>query len=316
MVNIIIPAWNCADTLGKALSSLMSQTKSMFIVTIVNDNSDEELDEIVEQYRAFLNIRYIKNKENLGPGPARQIGIDSDNQCDYVMFLDSDDILYPRAVEILYRDAKLYGVDVIYSNIAVERGGALVGSLSLGKNTTWTHGKIYRKKFLVENNIRFPDTQLYNEDSYFNLVCNLLAKNKRFINETTYLWRNCKTSLTRSKDGKFIFDHNIDYLLMQIWALEKVISSNITNEALGATIANIFNAYQIELIIDAENLKRYNINEKLRSLFSKSEITTLIHNYKTHEYIIKNLKQGHDGKDYFYFKQSFKQWYSLLDLPV
>mgnify|MGYP000897026105 CR=1 FL=1 len=120
MVNVIIPTYKARETLPKTLDSLVAQTKDMFLVTIVQDGDGEDYSDIVAEYkRRGLKI-FLLQKENGGPGTARQYGMDCTKMCDYVMFLDSDDMLTPRAVEILYREAKRNNADVISSTFIAE----------------------------------------------------------------------------------------------------------------------------------------------------------------------------------------------------
>ena len=69
-------------------------------VVIVDDNSTEDFLDIIETFKQSLNIKYLRNITNLGCGGSRQVGIDfiglSDN---YILFLDSDDILLPNAIQ-------------------------------------------------------------------------------------------------------------------------------------------------------------------------------------------------------------------------
>ena len=124
MLDIIIPAYKARDTLPQALDSLVTQTKKMFIVTIVQDCDDEDYTDIVEEYtRRGLNIKLITTPENIGPGLARQFGMDQEKMCDYCIFVDADDLLNPRAVEILYTEAKKQNADIVLSDFYAERHG-------------------------------------------------------------------------------------------------------------------------------------------------------------------------------------------------
>ena len=121
IVNIIIPTYRARDTLPSTLDSLVSQTKKLFLVTIVQDGDGEDYSDIIAEYkRRGLKI-FLFQKENGGPGMARQYGMDKTQMCDYVMFVDSDDILNPRAVEVLYREAKLNNFDVLSSSFLAEK---------------------------------------------------------------------------------------------------------------------------------------------------------------------------------------------------
>lgn len=138
MVNLIIPIYESRKTLPKALDSLVAQTKDMFIVTLVQDGDGLDYSDIVEEYKRRGLKLYLLKKENGGQGSARQYGVDKTVMCDYVMFMDADDLLYPRAIDMLYREAKMHDFDVLASSFIAEQNNAPGFFLDV-KNTpvTW-----------------------------------------------------------------------------------------------------------------------------------------------------------------------------------
>lgn len=121
MLGIIIPIYKARDTLPKALDSLVAQTKTMFLVTLVQDCDGEDYSDIIEEYkRRGLHINLVQMEKNVGPGLARQRGIDVNERCEYLMFLDSDDMLLPEAVEVLTREISVNKADIAASSIIAE----------------------------------------------------------------------------------------------------------------------------------------------------------------------------------------------------
>lgn len=246
MVNIIIPTYKARETLPQALDSLVAQTKKMFLITIVQDCDDEDYTDIIKEYnRRGLQIRLIQTPHNGGPGYARQYGMDHTQMCDYCMFLDVDDMLYPRAVEVLYHEAKLKNADIISSSFMAEQNHSPALFMDV-ENTpvTWTHGKIYKLDYLRKNNIRFLDELRLNEDSYFNLVAINSTQNKFKIRETTYLWRDNPNSLTRDKsDGTFFMRSWEQYVYSQVMGLLNIerITGSVPPALMAATLNNMYN---------------------------------------------------------------------------
>lgn len=246
MVNVIIPTYNALNTLPDALDSLVAQTKKMFIVTIVQDCDGLDYTELIEEYRRRgLKIRHIYTPENLGPGGARQYGMDIDSMCDYFMFLDSDDMLYPRAIDALYREAKLHDADIICSDFAIETSYAPISYFHAGEGpVTWTHGKIYKAQYLRDNNIRFIDGLRLNEDSHFNLVAVNCAKKKYNLNELTYLWRDNKASLTRKDEDRLDYFSRSwwQYIQSQVQGLTDIsrIKGELDPQMTAATLNNMY----------------------------------------------------------------------------
>ena len=246
LVNIIIPTYKARETLPNALDSLVAQTKKMFMVTIVQDHDDEDYSDIIkEYYRRGLKIWLIQTPENVGPGRARQYGIDKTNMCDYCMFLDADDMLLPRAVEVLYHEAKLQDADLISSSFMVEQLHKPALFMDV-ENTpvTWTHGKIYKLDYLRKNNIRFLDELRLNEDSYFNLVAVNSTDKKFKVKEITYLWRDNPKSLTRDRTSSTFFERSWEqYIYSQVHGLIDIerITGKVGPNLVAATLNNMYN---------------------------------------------------------------------------
>jgi len=91
--SIIIPVFNRPDEVDELLMSLTEQTVTDFEVVIVEDGSKTPCQEVVDKYKDQLHLIY-KYKENGGPGPARNYGVERAHG-DYVIILDSDCVLPP-----------------------------------------------------------------------------------------------------------------------------------------------------------------------------------------------------------------------------
>ena len=310
MLNIIIPTYKAKDTLPKALDSLVSQTKSMFLITIVQDCDDEDYSNIISEYRnRGLHISLLKTPENGGAGVARQFGIDNLVNIDYCMFLDADDMLMPRAAEVLYTEAKKNDADLISSDIYVERGHALGEHWDCEKMPiTWCHGKIYKLDYLKNNNIRFLPNIRYNEDSYFNLVAVNSTKKKFMVKELTYLWRDNKNSVTRlgRETEEFFKKSWIQYIDGQIAGIKKIkeITGEISPAAIGCSMVNIY-----DQCMKADYLE-YDINLPQLLEFGKTSLIKETLDSKDFWKIIKSRVKACDtfNNDLIFYKIRFCDW--------
>ena len=88
-VSIIIPAYNRAKVLPRAINSVLTQTYQDFEIIIVDDCSRDNTDKIIKQF-TDPRIRYIKHKHNKGGNAARNTGI-KEARGEFIAFLDSDD---------------------------------------------------------------------------------------------------------------------------------------------------------------------------------------------------------------------------------
>lgn len=89
LVSVVIPAYNSANRIHLALDSALAQDVPLEII-VINDCSRDNLDEVMERYLQFPQIRYFKNPENLRVAATRNRGVSLARGA-YVAFLDSDD---------------------------------------------------------------------------------------------------------------------------------------------------------------------------------------------------------------------------------
>jgi hypothetical protein len=109
-VSIIIPLYNKAPYVKRALDSICAQTFSDFEVIVVDDGSTDGGARIVESYRANARVRLI-TQPNAGPGPARNRGI-AEAHGEIIAFLDADDEWLPDYLSESLRLLDGYGPEV------------------------------------------------------------------------------------------------------------------------------------------------------------------------------------------------------------
>lgn len=89
LFSVIIPLYNKADTIERALKSVRAQTHHDFEVVVVDDGSTDNSAEIVERFEGLDRLRLIR-QENAGVSAARNRGVEV-AQGEYAAFLDADD---------------------------------------------------------------------------------------------------------------------------------------------------------------------------------------------------------------------------------
>jgi len=98
--SVIIPTYDRADRVTRAVSSVLAQTYPDFELIVVDDGSE---DETLPALRPFLDrIRLIRHERNLGVSAARNAGIRA-SRAPLVAFLDSDDRWLPEKLEVQAR---------------------------------------------------------------------------------------------------------------------------------------------------------------------------------------------------------------------
>ena len=176
-IDVIVPAHRAHETIGRTLESVAEQTIAGDLVVIIVDDKCPEGDyrDAVAPFLSCLNIKLIRLPDNLGPGGARQAGIDASDS-PYFTCIDADDAYTgPYSLEHLR--------NIMEGNSSVQRcGGALVFMDHTGrperqsKGGVSMDGKLYRRSFIRRYGIRFNGTRS-NEDFGYNLAVKLLCNN-------------------------------------------------------------------------------------------------------------------------------------------
>jgi glycosyltransferase involved in cell wall biosynthesis len=233
IVTVIIPTYNRGYIIGETLDSVLNQTYENWECIVVDDGGNDNTDEIIERYIDKSNrFKYFKRPIKLlkGVSSCRNYGVDI-AKGEFILFLDSDDILASYALENRMKHYKLYpnndflvfttqffdnnlnnkknvfNIDPIIEN----RENYL--ALFLNYQFSWqTMSPIWKKKYLLKNNFR-NDLHLL-EDIVFHIevLFNSDVKFKR-IKEIDNFYRIPNWGKNNSIDGiNKIFD-SLSYLI-------------------------------------------------------------------------------------------------------
>ena len=115
-ISIILPTYNRAHLLSRAIDSVLNQTYQNFELIIIDDGSSDDTGKIISNYKT-PSIKYIKFKKNKGANIARNIGIQS-ARGKYIAFQDSDDKWHKGKLEkqIDVIKSNLYNVQIVFSS--------------------------------------------------------------------------------------------------------------------------------------------------------------------------------------------------------
>ncbi len=193
MIDIIIPVYNARKTLPRTLMSIALQEISTdILVTIVDDYSSEDYQDIIVHFQKFFPIQYHRLDENIGSGLARNKGLDLTNQ-EFLVFIDADDLFYDvDSLEALYQTIHNSPYDIV-SGAERDEARSLVFI-----NEGDLHGKIYRRSYIEENKIRFNHTR-FHEDNYFNSWVLLSGANNYKLMKLVYIYCFNESSITKQK---------------------------------------------------------------------------------------------------------------------
>jgi len=112
-INVVIPVWNRAHVIGRAIASVVCQDLPAgnwsIQVLVVDDGSTDDLDGTLRRFAAQVSC--IRHERNTGAAAARNTGINA-AKCDYLAFLDSDDVWLPNKLgrQIAFMQSKGHAV--------------------------------------------------------------------------------------------------------------------------------------------------------------------------------------------------------------
>lgn len=249
-ISVIVPVYNVEDYIKETLNSLMNQTIKDFEVIMVNDGSTDNSVEIIKSYmKKYENIVLI-NQENGGPSKARNRGIAEANG-EFIVFMDSDDLIPKDSLEVRYDLAKKNEADVVicgtYKYDGKEKWPMKKHFLKEGikdvkkdYDLLWTVGpcnKIFRRNLI--KGIRFPEDIKYAEDQVFVMTAYIKAKRIYATQYVGYYYRmrnNPTESLTQQ-----IQTNSADVIsqVLKSWTLtEQEIDSNINDKIVASNLKN------------------------------------------------------------------------------
>jgi len=232
-ITIIVPFYNSGEYIRNSVESIKRQTSQNFEVLFINDGSTDNSKEILKELLIDSDINYkIIDKENGGVSSARNVGI-IEAKGDYVFFLDSDDFIDDELIKEIANKLKNEnnGPDIIYwgwdrvNNERVvlqkyeekytylESSNSFLIDYMLEHFWIWTGSAIYRKNFLVENNIFFPEGVAIAEDNVFIFTSLLKAKTVKCIPKSLSFYCIHDDSTTHKYSFKNIHTIKAMYLL-------------------------------------------------------------------------------------------------------
>ncbi|MEV0252663.1 glycosyltransferase family 2 protein [Streptomyces sp. NPDC050732] len=205
-VTVTVIVYNDAERLPRAVASLRRQTHANIEIVISDDHSTDDTPEVARRLAAEDDrITYLRLPENSGGCSAPRNRALDIARAPFLMFLDSDDELPERAVELLLAAHRDREVDFVMG--AVERV-----RVDTGRTSTWmahlvaerrtvegieaepalffehlSTSKMYRREFLDRNGLRFPEGIHY-EDQLFSAQAYCLAKSFTVIPDPVYRW--------------------------------------------------------------------------------------------------------------------------------
>lgn len=184
IVSIITPFWNNGNYLEETAISILNQTFPYFEWIIVDDGStDKKGLKVLDKISKMDDRIFVFHKENEGPGKARDFGVSKSNsKSEYILFIDSDDMMDKTFIETAYFSMKTYDDASWCYGDAVNFGDQefmwqkqFDSNRMTYENLLTMHSLIKKKDFLEVGGFQLEGKSLYED---WNLWLKLLALGK------------------------------------------------------------------------------------------------------------------------------------------
>lgn len=261
-------SWDICKPLLDSIAVQIDYDLQKLEVIWVND-SDEMMNLPKENYN-FDITEYAPGHK--GVSGARNFGL-SKAKGEYVMFCDCDDCfcsmfslnVYDKAV----RENPLY--DLVRGSFIEDQ---LIDNewklIRHDYDVVFIHGKLWKRDFLLENEIKFNEELTIHEDGYFNIIaCALASSSTRETQVATYLWRTRADSVVR-KDSKCFVYKTYNHLMKCRMAICKEFERRDMiqelHQSVTKTVLDSYYDFQTPEALDPENAE---IMRKAKRQFKK-----------------------------------------------
>ena len=222
-LSIVIPVYNVEYYIAQCLESILNQSFKDLEIICVNDGSTDNSLSVLQDYKAKDDRIIIIDQKNEGSGVARNAGL-SIAKGEYVYYVDGDDWIEDNALEKIIVKADKLNTDIlIFGGLSYYEGKGKNGGYSADKlpkeyfnkvfsskdikkdifkfpSTAWT--KLYKRDFLIKNNIKFQDIKAGQDQlPFFHSM--IKAERIALLPENLYCYRkNRKGAVTSVKKKK------------------------------------------------------------------------------------------------------------------
>lgn len=322
-LQILIPQYEETEDIIKPLLDSIEVQQNVDLkndigVIIVNDGTDTHLSQKFFERYSFP-IEYHLN-EHKGVSATRNACLDRAT-ADYVMFCDADDMFYNACgLYIIFREIENGGFDSLVSAFIEESRMPDTKEpvyINHDMDSTFVHGKVHRRQYLIDNNIRWNDNLTIHEDSYFNCLCQRLTPELKYSPTSFYLWRWRDASVCRH-DPKYILKTYNNMLDSSDALIQQFLDRSRMEDAQFFAVNMIYDAYftmNKDEWLNQENKEyRYATELRFKEYWMKYKILhdSIPHDVKTQ--IIMGIKNRMYAEGMVLETLTFAEWIKQVEV--
>ena len=271
-LDILIPMYNEDKMVVKPLlDSIALQQNVDFndigVIICIDGGTSEIPDNFISQYPFSIEVH---KEPHRGVSATRNACFDY-SRADYVMFCDCDDMFYNACgLWIVFREMNI-GFDSLVSSFIEEsrnpedpHNPETTNYTNHEMDSTFVHGKVHKRQYLIDKQIRWNDKLTIHEDSYFNILAQNMSEDVKYCPTPFYLWKWRDDSVCRH-DPKYILKTYNNLIDSNDALVDEFLRRDRKDKAVFYTVSMVFDAYYLmnkPEWIDQENQEYRNKTEK------------------------------------------------------
>ena len=216
LISVVVPVYNAEKYLDRCINSIASQSHQNLEILLINDGSTDHSLEICNSWKKRDDRIKVFDKKNQGASCARNVGL-CNMSGQYVGFVDSDDEIKTDMYEKLLRRMLADCAEVgVCTDAFVEEDSSVISQTKVNEKRLYDQeilrsffnlripggvcNKLFSSKIILQNNLRFDEDIVHNEDFLFAAKYCAYAHCCCLINEPLYLYYNHSDSVTHTID--------------------------------------------------------------------------------------------------------------------
>lgn len=236
-ISVIVPIYNTEKYLPRCIDSILAQTYTGFELILINDGSTDNSGAICDEYAAKDKRIIVVHKENGGVSSARNQGIKI-AKGEWIMFVDSDDYILKKHLQSFFN---------IDSNVEFKIGGMetfgneIISISPISQNIIRVNiinsnyryiniyspcSKLYKRKIIINNCLKFDKNITVSEDLLFNLKYLLFCKCIELCPYAIYKYNKVEDFIIKHPLTVCQIKYNLEIISQSIIQLEKHFNIN------------------------------------------------------------------------------------------